>query len=175
MKIFKLIENIKNLFKRKLDIKLCIFDFDGTLTDGKVLIDCNGNINKSYNVQDGKGLKTLLKEKNIKTCIITGYSENKSVEICAKRLDIDYLYQNIDNKVEIIDKLIKDLNITYKNITYMGDDINDIDVLKKAVISACPKNAVYEVKNVCNFICSRNGGDGAAREFIDFCLKNYHN
>ena len=165
-KIIMFIKN--NIFT---NIKMCIFDFDGTLTDGNVIIDFNGNINKCYNVQDGKGLKTILKEYNIKTCIISGYSENKSVEIFAKRLNIDYLYQNIDTKIDVINKLLKDLDLTYDNITYMGDDINDIDLLKKAKYSACPKNAVLEVKKICNFYCERNGGNGAAREFIDFIIK----
>jgi 3-deoxy-D-manno-octulosonate 8-phosphate phosphatase (KDO 8-P phosphatase) len=154
------------------NIKLCIFDFDGTLTDGNVNIDSNGNINKSYNVQDGKGLKTILKEHNIKTCIISGFSQNNSVEVFAKRLQIDYLYQNIDDKLIVISKLLKELNLTYENVSYMGDDINDIDLLKKVKFAGCPNNAVKCVKKICNFHCQRNGGDGAVREFIDFIIKN---
>jgi YrbI family 3-deoxy-D-manno-octulosonate 8-phosphate phosphatase len=166
------LEKLDKFIKDKIftNIKLCIFDYDGTLTDGNVMIDSNGNINKMYNVQDGKGLKTLLKEENIKTCIITGYSKNYSVETFAKRLNIDYLYQNIENKVEIINSLIKELNLSYENVSYMGDDINDIELLKKVKISACPKNAVSRVKQICNFISHCNGGDGAVREFIDFVI-----
>ena len=155
-----------------LNIKLCIFDYDGTLTDGNVTIDANSNIIKQYNTQDGLGLKTLLKHYGIKSCIMTGYSNNTSVEVMSKRLKIDYLYQNIRDKVEITNQIMKEMGINYENIAFMGDDLNDKELLRKVKLSACPKNAVPEIKDICLFKSCNKGGNGAVREFIDYIIKN---
>ena len=71
------------------------------------------------------------------------------------------------NKKEIVDKICNDNNISYENILYVGDDINDIEVLKIVGFSCCPNDACKEVKNVCNYICSSNGGYGVIREIVD--------
>ena len=155
-----------------LNIKLCIFDYDGTLTDGNVLIDANSIIIKQYNTQDGLGLKTLLKSNGIKTCIMSGYSNNVSVEVMSKRLNIDYLYQNIRDKVETTTQLMQEMGINYENIAFMGDDLNDKDLLRKVKLSACPDNAVPEIKDICLFKTVNKGGNGAVRELIDYIIEN---
>jgi transketolase len=154
-----------------LNIKLCIFDYDGTLTDGNVLIDANSNFIKQYNTQDGLGL-LLLKRYGIKTCIMSGYSNNVSVEVMSKRLKIDYLFQNISDKVETTTQIIREMGINYENIAFMGDDLNDKELLRKVKLSACPENAVPEIKDICLFKSGNVGGDRAVREFIDYIIDN---
>ena len=74
--------------------------------------------------------------------------------------------------MEILTKWVKDLNIELENVAYIGDDINDIPVLKKVAFSACPSDAVNEVKNVCDYICINKGGNGCVREFVEKILSN---
>ena len=157
-----------------MSIKLVIFDFDGTFTNGKVSFDSNGNIIKDYNVKDGKGI-LLLQKKNIKTCIITGYKKTNSFTSIANHLNIDYIFDNIENKVDTITKLLEKLNITFDETCYMGDDVNDLDLLKLVKYSGCPKDAVEDCLNIVDFISKKNGGEGCVREFCDFILmdKNY--
>ena len=157
-------------FNNSVKIKLCIFDYDGTLTDGNVLIDNSGNILKTYHAQDATGINNILKEKGVKTCIMTGYSPNKSVEVMAERLKIDYLYQNVENKVLQTNTLLKNLNINIEEVAFIGDDINDLELLKKIKISACPNNAIPLVKQSCKYLCKKAGGQGAVREFIDYLV-----
>jgi 4-hydroxy 2-oxovalerate aldolase len=150
-------------------VKLAIFDFDGVFTDGTVLFN-NDIIIKKYSVIDGMGIQKL-KQNNILTCVVSGYKNNTSTENICKHLNIDYLYQNCSNKVEKINGILDDLNISYNEVSYMGDDINDLLLLKKVKISGCPKNANLEVKTICKFISKYNGGDGAIREFCEYLCK----
>ena len=90
------------------------------------------------------------------------------VENRAKKLKVDYLYQGLDNKLEIVKKLMNELNIDRNEFAYIGDDINDKELLQYARIKACPNDAVSEIKNMNNIlIMDSKGGYGAVREFID--------
>lgn len=126
----------------------------------------DGNETKKFNTKDGIGIR-LLKENGILTLIIT--SENtKIVENRAKKLNVDYLYQGIKNKLETIKELLEKLNIKKEEFAYIGDDINDKELLEFAGIKACPNDAVSIVKNIENIlIMDLKGGEGAVREFID--------
>ena len=152
-------------------IKLVIFDFDGCFTDGKVLFDTKGDILKYYNVKDGMGIK-LLKENDIKVGIISGYKENNSQLEIIKHLKIDY-YSFGNNKLNVLKEWCEELNINLENeVAYMGDDINDIDVLENVSISGCPKDAHKDVLNICEFVSSKDGGYGCIREFCDYLISN---
>lgn len=146
-------------------IKLAIFDFDGTFTNGEIIFQ-NNIIIKKYNVKDGYGIK-LLKQQGIKTCVISGYKYNESTQNICQHLNIDYIYQNIENKIECIDKLLKELNLIYNDVSFMGDDINDLELLKKINLSGCPKNSNSKIINISKFISKYNGGYGAVREFCE--------
>lgn len=154
-----------------MNIKLVIFDFDGVFTDGKCIFDSNGYIQKSYNVKDGLGIK-LLKNNNINVGVITGYNWNKSQESILKHLNIDLIEFNAKNKLEILNHWCNKFKIKKEEIAYMGDDINDIDLMLNIGLSGSPKNAHNEVLKISNFISSKNGGDGCIREFSDYILKN---
>jgi len=151
-------------------IKLLIFDVDGTLTDGSITYDSNGIEQKSFNVKDGMAIASWTKKFNMNAAIITGRTST-IVEKRSKELGIQHLYQGIHNKDEIIQNIMKELNITWSNVACIGDDLNDYKMLKKAKISFCPADAVEDIKNICNVVCTKNGGAGIAREMIEYILQ----
>lgn len=113
----------------KKNIKLFITDCDGCLTDGGMYYDELGNEWKKFNAKDGMGFK-ILRQNNILTGIITGENTH-IVERRAEKLKLDELYQGVTNKSEILDKMVEKYNLSYEEVAYVGDDINDIAVLEK--------------------------------------------
>lgn len=150
-------------------IKLIVLDVDGVLTDGKLLIGCNGDEYKSFHVKDGMGI-SLAQYFGIKVALITG-RESQAVTIRAKELKVEYVYQGVSNKELILDKLIDTFGIDLQNVFFMGDDINDLPVIQKVGFSAAPNDAVAIVKNNVDYICNSNGGSGAVREAIEHILE----
>ena len=151
------------------DIKILVHDVDGTLTDGKIYVDDKDNSFKAFNVKDGFALVNWLKLGG-EVAILTGKKSN-IVEKRAKELGIKYIIQGSKNKKQDLKNLLKELNITFENVAYMGDDLNDLGVMKSVGFSACPKDSVQEVLEITNFISSKNGGDGAVREFLEHIMK----
>ena len=152
-------------------IKLLIFDFDGVFTNGQIHFDSIGNITKFYNVKDGYGIK-LLKENNIEVGIISGFKENDSQRRILEHLKIKYISLGNNNKFDILQNWCDQLDIDIETeVGYMGDDINDLEIMKHVYISGCPKDAIDKVKEVSDFVSTKNGGDGCVREFCDFILK----
>lgn len=151
------------------DIKFLVLDVDGTLTDGKIYVDDKDNSFKAFNVKDGFALVNWLKLGG-EVAILTGKKSN-IVERRAKELGIKYIIQGSKNKKQDLKNLLKELNITFENVAYMGDDLNDLGVMKSVGFSACPKDSIQEVLEITNFISSKNGGDGAVREFLEHIMK----
>ena len=154
-----------------MDIKFICFDFDGVFTNGKIY-EINNLLNKYYDIKDGMGLKKL-RDNNIKYGLITGFKNKKylvndnNIDCIIKHLNFDYIKLGTDNKLSTLYDWINELKINYINVAYIGDDINDIDIIKEVGFSACPNDAVKECKDIVNYICNKNGGDGCVREFID--------
>ena len=153
-------------------LKLIIFDFDGVFTDGKVFFD-NDNIKKYYNVKDGKGL-ALLRQHNIKYCLLSNFSSNK--DLLVNNTDISNLIEHLKfnktfigsgDKLEIANKWLKEFNVSYDEVAYIGDDINDKLVMMKVGFSGCPNDAVDSVKKVADYICKNKGGQCCVREFCE--------
>lgn len=158
-----------NLKDRAKKIKLLILDVDGVLTDGSIILDNEGNELKRFHVRDGHGIKMLAKA-GIETAIITG-RKSRVVEIRAKELGIREVHQKIYQKSELYDKLKVKYRITDENIAFMGDDIVDRELLKKAGLTAAPADAEDEVKELADIITEKKGGRGAVREFINLILR----
>lgn len=150
------------------NIKLLITDVDGVLTDCGMYYSEYGDELKKFNTRDGMGIQ-LLREYGIKTAIIT--KENtKIVESRAKKLKVDDVHQGIDNKLIVFEELRKKYNLDYSEVVYVGDDINDIPVLEKTGISFCPNDAIDEVKDVCDYVLSKKGGEGTIREIVELVI-----
>lgn len=148
------------------EIKLLGTDVDGTLTDGGMYYTADGDVMKRFHVHDGMGLK-MCQAAGIKVAILT--SEN--TPIVAKRgekLKLDYVFQGMKCKLEVITKLCEELGIGLENVAYIGDDINDFDILSAVGVKACPANAVDKIKTIPGMrVMNAKGGDGAVREFIE--------
>jgi 3-deoxy-D-manno-octulosonate 8-phosphate phosphatase (KDO 8-P phosphatase) len=149
-------------------IKMLVMDVDGTLTDGKIYVGDNGEVFKAFNVRDGYRLINIEKY-NIIPVIITG----KKSEILAKRaaeLKIKEVHQGIEDKLAVLDEVINMYQLTYENVAYIGDDINDIDCMKVCYLKACPADAISEVLDIVDYVCKSSGGNGAVRELIDLIV-----
>lgn len=149
-------------------IKLLAFDVDGVMTDGSVTYDENGVEYKTFNVKDGHGLVRMV-QSGFYTAIITARN-NGTVQHRAENLNVTEVYQGQKYKLPALEEIMKKYNLTYENVSYMGDDLPDICLLEKVGLACCPNDAVQEVKDICNFKASLNGGRGAVRELCDFIL-----
>lgn len=158
---------------KKSQIKLFAMDVDGTLTDGKIYMGTDGELMKAFNIKDGYGIKNLLPQINggILPVIITGRTSNIVEQRC-KELNIKYFFQGISNKAQQLNMLLCDLKLDYKNVMYIGDDDNDLDVMalikNKGGLICTPKDASSSICRIADYICHVNGGCGAVREAIEW-------
>ena len=151
-------------------IKLLVMDVDGTLTDGKIYMGNYGEVMKAFDVKDGCGIKDILPTLGIVPVIITG-RVSQIVENRAKEIGITELHQGVRDKLAVLKEVAEKYAATPDEIAYIGDDINDLDCIDYCGVTACPADAVEEVKNSVDFICMANGGRGSVREFIECFLK----
>ncbi|MCL2052421.1 MAG: HAD hydrolase family protein [Lachnospiraceae bacterium] len=149
------------------NIKAIIMDVDGTLTDGKLYLTDVGEAFKVFDVKDGLAIKEKLPLMNIIPIIITG-RESAILKKRCEELGILHLYQGISDKASIIETIINELSLPKDSLAYIGDDDNDLGGMDLAAIIGCPADASTNVKKKADFISSKNGGDGAVREFIEW-------
>lgn len=161
------------LFKKQLEkIKLLILDVDGVMTDGGMYVSESGDQMKRYNTQDGMGIMHLTKS-GFQVGIISSGFANNMVQKRAELLGIQHCYVGRDPKLEILKKWCEEMKLQLNEVAIIGDDINDLEVMKNIGLAICPANAVNSVKSNCHIILSKKGGEGCVREFIDhFLLKN---
>ena len=150
-------------------IKVLVMDVDGVLTDGKIIFDSEGREVKVFDVQDGFGL-VLLKKLGFKTAIITARG-SKVVKIRARDLMIDKVYLNAFPKINFYGKLCSEFGVKDDEICYIGDDLADIQIMKKVGLPVAVANAVSEVKKKAAYVTRAQGGAGAIREVIELILK----
>ena len=155
--------------KKKQNIRLFIMDVDGTLTDGKIYMSDKGELFKAFSIKDGHGIKNLLPAANIIPVVITG-RESRFVEIRCKELGIKHIIQGCQNKIEAINKLVADANLSWENVAYIGDDEIDLECMRHACLAGCPANAIDSIIGVSDFVSKRDGGDGAVRDFIEWIV-----
>lgn len=148
--------------------KLILTDIDGVWTDGGMFYDQKGNELKKFNTSDSAGV-LFLQLLKIPVGIVTGEKTN-IVKNRAKKLNIDFLFQDVKDKLLIVQQLCNELNIDIKDVAYIGDDINDYKLLKSVGISAAPKNAPSYIKEVVGFVTKNKGGEGAFREFVEHII-----
>ncbi|SNR61735.1 KdsC family phosphatase [Desulfurobacterium atlanticum] len=148
-----------------MDIKLIVLDVDGVMTDGSIYYDSEGREYKRFNVKDGFAIKYAI-QKSITFAVITGRISSMVEKRCGE-LGINYVFQNVEDKVKVCDELVEKLGITYYQVAYMGDDIPDLPLLKKVGFSGAPIDAVRKVKKEVDFVSVYPGGKGAVREFIE--------
>lgn len=154
--------------KRMKKVKMFLADCDGTLTDGSMYYTADGDTMKRFHTYDGVGLR-LLKERGIITGIVT--SENS--EIVRKRgekLGVDEILTGIQDKVKAVKKLCEKYGIVPEEVAYMGDDWNDVALLKEVGMAVCPANAIPEIQEMAMYVTKCSGGNGAVREAAEYLL-----
>ena len=147
-------------------IELLLLDVDGTMTDGGIYVMEDGKQFKKFNAHDGQGIRMAL-DAGVHVGIISHSLEPSMVEHRAKMLGIKHCYIGQEPKISIYRKWLKDLNLGAAATAFIGDDINDLEIMQAVRISACPADAMDEVKEIADILLSKNGGKGCIREFVD--------
>lgn len=167
----KMMRKYKSEFLTQTDkptIKLFVSDIDGTLTDGGMYYSENGDELKKFNTRDGMGFG-MLREAGIKTAIVTS-EERELNRRRAEKLKVDFLVQGKreGGKVAAVAEIVNKLGISMREVAYIGDDVNCIDLLSSVGYAACPADACAKVKEIQGIsVMSRKGGEGCVRELID--------
>lgn len=152
-----------------MSIELIVLDVDGTMTDGKITYSSNGEELKSFCVKDGLAIASWIRLGK-EVAIITG-RKSKIVEQRARELKVKYLYQEVNNKFKALEEILEKEGLNFKNIASIGDDLNDYLMLKYSKIAFIPKNASEDLKDIADIILTKNGGDGAIREMIEYLIE----
>ena len=152
-----------------MSIKLFVMDVDGTMTDGKIYMGSNGEMFKAFDIKDGFGIHEILPAFGILPVIMTGRT-SRIVLNRAKELGISHVIQNAKDKGAAIRVLSEELDCGMEQMAYIGDDIIDIKAMELCGIKGCPQDAVDSVKEICDFVSSKKGGEGAVREFIEWLV-----
>lgn len=153
--------------KSKIEkIKFLILDVDGVMTDGGMYYTESGDQIKKYNTKDGMGILKA-QEKGLLCGIISSAFTDKMVRNRAETLKIKHVYVGRDQKITILRQWCEELSISLNEVAIIGDDINDLSIIREVGLSACPKDAVQEVKKEVDIVLTKNGGTGVVREFID--------
>ena len=150
-------------------IKVLALDVDGVLTDGKIIFDSAGKETKVFDVQDGFAV-IIFKRAGFKTAILTARS-SPVVGLRAKDLNIDKTYQDAFPKIDAYKKMLRDLKVQDEEVCFIGDDLPDLQVLKKVGFAVEVSNAVPEIKKAAHYVTKKQGGRGAVREVIEMILK----
>ncbi len=156
------------LLAKAAAIQLVLLDVDGVLTDGSLIYDSNGQESKSFNTQDGFGIR-LLQEAGVDVGVITA-RQSAAVSNRCQNLNLRYVYQGECDKRIAYEDILKKSKCKPVEICYMGDDWLDMILLKRAGLAAAPANAVAEVKKLVHFVTPSMGGNGAVRDLATLIL-----
>lgn len=149
-------------------IKLLVLDVDGVLTPGNVMLTHEGTEIKTFNSQDGYGMKHVQRH-GVTVAIISG----RQSAACTKRmheLGIEHVHQGVHDKVPVFENLIQTLNLEEQQCAYMGDDVPDMPIMRRVALKIAVANATQPVKQIANWHTTRHGGHGAVREACDLLM-----
>lgn len=159
----------KAIIEKAKKIKLVLTDCDGVLTDTGVYYGPDGEAFKRFSIRDGMGVERLRKIVNVETGIVTG-EHSDIVKSRAKKLNITQLHLGIKNKSELLDQILESTGLTSEEVAFIGDDTNDIEIMKQVGLSAVPADATKFAKEVAHVIVENNGGNGAFRDFAELII-----
>ena len=157
------------LIEKMRKVKVLILDVDGVLTDGRIIISDDGQETKCFHVRDGHGLK-IMKRAGIEVMFLTG-RKSRVVEHRARELGVDKVYQGARDKLAIFNEILADGGLSPEHAAYMGDDIVDLPVLRRAGFSITVCDAHSEVLRAVDLVTRNAGGRGAVREVCEMILK----
>jgi 3-deoxy-D-manno-octulosonate 8-phosphate phosphatase (KDO 8-P phosphatase) len=158
-----------SLTRRAADIKLVLFDVDGVLTDGKVLLHGDGTETKQFDIKDGTAIVWALR-----LGLTVGFLSARSSASTAQRaaqLGVTLVHQGVSSKLETYDQIVDALLLEDEQVAYMGDDVLDLAVLARVGLATAPADAAPDVRSRVHWVSQARGGDGAGRELIEMILK----
>lgn len=156
--------------QRMRGVRLAIFDVDGVLTDGTLYFGPRGEAMKAFNIQDGNGLK-LLQKAGVDTAILSG-RKSAAVAKRARELAIAHVIQGTgDDKIPQFERLLGKLGLRGEQCSFMGDDIQDLAVMRRCGLAVAPSNAMESVKQAAHYVTRAHGGRGAVRELCDLVIR----
>lgn len=159
----------RTLLERAGRIKLAVFDVDGVLTDGRLYFLEDGSEMKAFNTLDGQGIKMLMAS-GVTTAIISGRT-SAATERRARNLGIPHLFQGREDKLVVLDGLLKQLDLSYEQVAHLGDDLPDLPVMRRVGLGMAVANAADFVRRHAHGVTQAKGGEGAAREYCELILR----
>jgi len=151
-------------------IKLLLFDVDGVLTDGKILLHPDGSESKQFDIKDGTGI-VWAQRAGLKVGMLSARTSAATTQRAAQ-LGITIVHQGVASKVRAYDDILRQHGLTDAEVAYMGDDVLDLPILTRAGLTASPSDAVDEVRATVDYVSRASGGAGAARELVELVLKS---
>lgn len=158
--------NTRALFE---PIKVFVFDVDGVLTNGTLLVTEEGHLLRTMNIKDGYALQLAIK-KGYQIWIISGGTSNAVVKRLSK-LGLEEVHIAVKDKAQLLQTLLAKYDIAPSALLYMGDDMPDRAVMQLCGLKTCPADAINEIKAIADYISPIKGGEGCVREVIEFVLK----
>jgi 3-deoxy-D-manno-octulosonate 8-phosphate phosphatase (KDO 8-P phosphatase) len=154
-------------------IKLLLTDCDGVLTDGCVYYSNSGEVMKCFSLRDGMGVERLRKYSGVETGIVTG-ENSEIVQRRAEKLGITEYHPGSCDKYSTLKEILRTRNISSDQVAYIGDDLNDLEIMQHVGLSACPKDAMSLIRKTANLIMVNKGGHGAFRELAEIIIFYKH-
>ena len=150
-------------------IKMLVMDVDGVFTDGTVTINADGTESKGFSYLDGHGIK-LWHRAGLACAVISG-KESRATTIRAQQLSIEHVFQGCKEKLPAFESLLAETGLSADHVAYIGDDLLDLPLVRRAGFSVAVANAVDELKEAADYVTTRPGGSGAVREVVEYILK----
>jgi 3-deoxy-D-manno-octulosonate 8-phosphate phosphatase (KDO 8-P phosphatase) len=155
--------------QRAARVQLVLFDVDGVLTDGKILLHADGSESKQFDIKDGTGI-VWAQRSGLRVGLLSARTSASTAQRAAQ-LGITLVHQGVGSKLETYEQLIADMGITDDRVAYMGDDLLDLPVLSRVGFAAAPADAAPDVRARVHWVSTARGGDGAARDLIEVLLR----
>jgi len=160
---------VRPLAERIRAVKLVIFDVDGVLTDGRIVLDDHGVESKFFDVRDGSGIKWLVRV-GLDVAFLTG-RQSHVVEVRAAELGVTRIHQGAKVKIDVYERLLNEAGLQDEAVAYAGDDLIDLPIMRRVGLALAPADARPEVKAAAHYVCREGGGRGAVREIVELILK----
>ena len=162
--------DIKPSYKTKLkDINTFIFDVDGVMTDGTVILSSSGEMVRKMHTKDGLAIRMAI-DAGYNIAIISG-GNSEMVKTRMNYLGVKDVFLKVHDKIEVFENYLIMEQIEAKNVLYMGDDLPDYEVMTKVGLATCPQDACPEIKSIAEYVSDKKGGEGCVRDVIEQVLK----
>jgi 3-deoxy-D-manno-octulosonate 8-phosphate phosphatase (KDO 8-P phosphatase) len=150
-------------------VQLVLFDVDGVLTDGKILLHADGTESKQFDIKDGTAI-VWAQRSGLRVGVLSARTSASTAQRAAQ-LGITLVHQGVSSKLDTFEQILDDLALTHEQVAYMGDDLLDLPVLMRAGLAAAPADPVEDVRARGPWVSAARGGDGAGRDFIEVILR----